>query len=195
MTVTPILNNPLFLWEHYKGPGDSGFHLGIEWTYPRVLDSSRVEKRKKRICEYIENVKQTYRASWWHKKCSKDIMAGKKKSRTFLKHSSFCACWYRCGNHDGDIEELITSTVNVHAMRVCGLMDRLFPRPILAWCWIIISKALVMSITIPPWGSPDSLGHAVSEEVWIRTRFIEKMIIEHYGKIKWMDPEVIIMLR
>lgn len=200
MTVTPILNEPALLVENtIKALVIADVHLGIEWElYHRGFSiPSQVEKRKKRVCEYIENVKpdrivllgdikhNVPRTSWQEKKEVPDFLE---------TIAAFAPVDIVPGNHDGDIEELITPNVNMHGMRGFVLDGAGYFH---GHTWpdseLLSAKHVVMSHNHPTVRLTDSLGHAVSEEVWIRTHFIEKAIIEHYGEIKWTDPEVIIM--
>jgi len=200
MTVNPILNEPALVIENtIKVLVIADVHLGIEWElYHRGFSiPSQVEKRKKRICEYIKNVKpdrivllgdikhNVPRTSWQEKKEVPDFL------ETIAASAPVDIV---PGNHDGDIEELVTPNVNMHGMRGFVLDGTGYFH---GHTWpdveLLSAKHVVMSHNHPTVRLTDSLGHAVSEEVWIRTHFIEKAIIEHYGEIEWMDPEVIIM--
>lgn len=200
MTVNPILNEPALVVENtIKVLVIADIHLGIEWElYHRGFSiPSQVEKRKKRICEYIENVKpgrivllgdikhNVPRTSWQEKKEVPDFLE---------TIAAFAPVDIVPGNHDGDIEELINPDVNVHGMRGFVLDGTGYFH---GHTWpdadLLSVKHVVMSHNHPTVRLTDPLGHAVSEEVWIKTRFIEKAIREHYGDIEWMDPEVIIM--
>ena len=60
MTVTPILNEPALVVKNtIKVLVIADVHLGIEWElYHKGFSiPSQVEKRKKRVCEYLENMK------------------------------------------------------------------------------------------------------------------------------------------
>jgi putative SbcD/Mre11-related phosphoesterase len=200
MTVNPILNEPALVVENtIKVLVIADVHLGIEWElYHRGFSiPSQVEKRKKRICEYIENVKperivllgdikhNVPRTSWQEKKEVPDFLE---------TIAAFAPVDIVPGNHDGDIEELINPDVNVHGMRGFVLDGTGYFH---GHTWpdaeLLSAKHVVMSHNHPTVRLTDSLGHAVSEEVWIRTRFIKETIREHYGDIEWKDPEVIIM--
>ena len=200
MTVTPILNEPALVVKNtIKALVIADVHLGIEWElYHKGFSiPSQVEKRKKRICEYLENMKpdrivllgdikhNVPRTSWQEKKEVPDFLE---------TIAAYAPVDIVPGNHDGDIEELITGNVTVHDMRGFVLDGAGYFH---GHTWPVVellsAKYVVVSHNHPSVRLTDSLGHAVSEKVWIRTHFIEKSIRDHYGDIEWMDPEVIIM--
>ena len=200
MTVIPILNEPaLIVKNSIKVLVIADIHLGIEWElYHRGFSiPSQVEKRKKRICEYLENVKpdrivllgdikhNVPRTSWQEKK----------EVPGFLETiAAYAPVDIVPGNHDGDIEELISGNVTVHGMRGFALDGAgYFHGHTWPGAELLSAKHVVMSHNHPAVRLTDSLGHAISEKVWIRTHFIEKSIRDHYADIDWMDPEVIIM--
>jgi metallophosphoesterase superfamily enzyme len=98
------------------------------------------------------------------------------------------------GNHDGDIEELVSENVSIHGARGFVLDDVGYFHGH-TWPDIVLLSArqVVMSHNHPTVSLKDTLGHAVSEQVWIKTRFIEEAIKKYFGDITWSDPEVIIM--
>lgn len=200
MIVTPILNEPaLVVNKKIKVLVIADVHLGIEWElYHRGFSiSSQVEKRKKRICDYLENVKpdrtvllgdikhNVPRTSWQEKKEVPDFLE---------TISAYAPVDIVPGNHDGDIKDLICENVTLHGIRGFVLDDTgYFHGHTWPDAGLLSAKHVVMSHNHPTVRLTDKLGHAVSEEVWIRTHFVEKAIREYYGYIDWIDPEVIIM--
>jgi putative SbcD/Mre11-related phosphoesterase len=200
MTATPILNEPALVVENsIKVLVIADVHLGIEWElYHRGFSiPSQVEKRKKRVLDYIESVKpdrivllgdikhNVPRTSWQEKKEVPDFL----KTLAALAPVDIVP-----GNHDGDIEELISENISIHGARGFVLDDVGYFH---GHTWpdieLLSASQVVMSHNHPTVRLKDTLGHAVSEKVWIRTRFIEKAIKEYFGDITWSDPEVIIM--
>ncbi len=200
MKLTPILNEPALLVENsIRTLVIADIHLGIEWElYHRGFSiPSQVEKRKKRIRSYIEKVNPERivllgdikhnipRISWQEKNEVPD----------FLGTIAACApVDVVPGNHDGDIENLIPENVTMHGMRGF-LLDGAGYFHGHTWpeAALLSADFVVMSHNHPVIRLSDTLGHAVSEEVWIRTHFIEKALREYYGNFIWKDPEVIIM--
>ena len=200
MTITPILNEPALVIEYtIKALVISDIHLGIEWElYHRGFSiPSQMEKRKNRICEFLENVEpdrivllgdikhNVPRTSWQEKKEVPDFLE---------TIAAFAPVDIVPGNHDADIEELITGEVTVHRMR--GFMldsTGYFHGHTWPDAELLSAKNVVMSHNHPTVRLTDLLGHSVSRPVWIRTHFVESAIREHYGDIKWTNPEVIIM--
>lgn len=198
--LNPLLNEPALVVENtIKALVIADIHLGIEWDLysSGISIPSQIEKRKRRICNYIKEVNpgrivllgdikhNIPRTSWQERQ----------EVPGFLKDLAACApVDIVPGNHDGDIEYLVPGNVTVHDMRgfvldgVGYFHGHTWPnRELLA------APYVVMSHNHPAIRFTDSLGHGFSEPVWIRTRFIEKAILEHYGDMKWADPEVIIM--
>lgn len=200
MEINPLLNEPALIVENTKKTlVIADVHLGIEWElYHRGFSiPSQVEKRKKRICDYIEKVSpdrivllgdikhNVPRTSWQEKKEVPEFL------RTI---AALAPVDIVPGNHDGDIDTLIPENVTVHEMRGF-VLDGVgyFHGHTWPGAELLSASHIVMSHNHPTIRFTDPLGHAVSEEVWIRTHFIEKAIMEYYGDIVWNDPEVIIM--
>jgi len=173
--ISPLLNEPALIVENnIRTLVIADIHLGIEWElyHSGISIPSQVEKRTARIMEYIS------------------------KAAAFLKNlAGFAPVDIVPGNHDGDIEELIPENVTMHSMRGFVLDSAGYFH---GHTWpdadLLSVSHVIMSHNHPAIRLTDALGHGVSEPVWIRTRFIEKAIREHYGKIEdWRDPEVVIM--
>ncbi len=96
------------------------------------------------------------------------------------------------GNHDGDIEALVPENVTVHVMRGF-VLDGVgyFHGHTWPGAELLSASHVVMSHNHPTIRFTDHLGHAVSEEVWIRTHFIEKAVRDYYGDIVWNDPKLL----
>lgn len=200
MKLIPILNEPALLVENsIKALVIADVHLGIEWElYHKGFSiPSQVEKRKKRICAYIEKVNpdrivllgdikhNVPRTSWQEKKEVPDFLE---------TIAAYAPVDIVPGNHDGDIEELIPGNVIMHGIRGFVLDNAgYFHGHTWPDAHLLSAELVVMSHNHPTVRLTDSLGHAISEEVWIRTHFIEKAIKEYYGDIDWHCPEVIIM--
>jgi len=200
MTATPILNEPALVVENsIKVLVIADVHLGIEWElYHRGFSiPSQVEKRKKRMLEYILSVKpdrivllgdikhNVPRTSWQEKKEVPD----------FLKTlAAYAPIDIVPGNHDGDIEVLVSENVSIHGVRGF-VLDGVGYFHGHTWpdMELLSTRQVIMSHNHPTVRLKDTLGHAVSEPVWIKTRFIEKAIKGYFGDIIWSDPEVIIM--
>jgi len=200
MTATPILNEPALVIENsIKVLVIADVHLGIEWElYHKGFSiPSQVEKRKKRMLEYIMSAKpdrivllgdikhNVPRTSWQEKKEVPD----------FLKTlAAYVPVDIVPGNHDGDIEELVSENVSIHGVRGF-VLDGVGYFHGHTWpdIELLSTRQVIMSHNHPTVRLKDTLGHAVSELVWIKTRFIEKAIKEYFGDIIWSDPEVIIM--
>ena len=200
MILNPLLNEPALVVENSaRALVIADIHLGIEWDlyYSGISIPSQVEKRTARIREYIKKVRperivllgdikhNVPRTSW------QEI----REVPGFLKELAASApVDIVPGNHDGDIENLIPENVTIHDMRGFVLDDVGYFH---GHTWpdseLLSVSYVVMSHNHPAIRFTDSLGHGVSEPAWIRTRFIEKAIREHYGEIEWADPEVIIM--
>ena len=201
MIVNPLLNEPALVIDNSSRTlVISDIHLGIEWDlYHRGISiPSQVEKRKKRVSGYLEKVKperivllgdikhNVPRTSWQEKKEVPDFLE-------LLAESAIVDIVP--GNHDGDIECLVPENVTVHDMKGC-VIDGVGYFHGHTWPDVGLFSApyVVMSHNHPTVRFTDSLGHSVSEPVWIRTHFLEKPIMEHYGDIdEWGSPDVIIM--
>ncbi len=198
--ISPLLNEPALVVENtFKTLVIADVHLGIEWELYQSGFSipSQVEKRKMRIHDYIRKVKPERIVLLGDIKHNVPITSWQERQEVpeFLKELSALAHLDIVpGNHDGDIEELIPENVTLHGMRGFVLDDVGYFH---GHTWpdveLFSASHVVMSHNHPTIRFTDSLGHGVSEEVWIRTYFIEKAIKEHYGEIKWSSPEVIIM--
>ncbi|MDW7725575.1 MAG: metallophosphoesterase [Candidatus Methanoperedens sp.] len=201
MIVNPLLNEPVLVIENTSRTlVISDIHLGIEWElyHSGISIPSQVDKRKKRIKRYIEivnpdrivllgdikhNVPGT---SWQEKEEVPDFLSWLALSRKVDIVP---------GNHDGDIECLVPENVTVRDMKGC-IIDGVGYFHGHTWPDIGLFSAsyVVMSHNHPAVRFTDSLGHSVSEQVWIRTHFLKKPIIEHYGDIgEWENPRVIVM--
>ena len=201
MIIDPLLNEPALIVENsIRVLVISDIHLGIEWElyYRGISIPSQVEKRKKRICDYIKKVKPESIVLLGDIKHNVPHTSWQEKQEVpgFLKAlASYAKVEIVPGNHDGDIEELIPENVTVHDMRGFVLDGAGYFH---GHTWpnanLFSASHVIMSHNHPTIRLTDSLGHGVSEPAWIRTRFIEKAILEHYGSIeRWADPEVIIM--
>ncbi len=198
--ISPLLNEPALVVENtFKTLVIADVHLGIEWELYQSGFSipSQFEKRKMRIHDYIIKVKPERIVLLGDIKHNVPITSWQERQEVpgFLKElSAFAHLDIVPGNHDGDIEELIPENVTLHGMRGFVLDDVGYFH---GHTWpdveLFSASHVVMSHNHPTIRFTDSLGHGVSEEVWIRTYFIEKAIKEHYGEIKWSSPEVIIM--
>lgn len=198
--ISPLLNEPALVVENtIRTLVIADIHLGIEWELYRsgINIPSQVKKRTVRIREYIKKVAperivllgdikhNVPRTSWQEKQ---EVPA-------FLEElAGFAPVDIVPGNHDGDIEGLIPENVTVHGMRgfvldsVGYFHGHTWPDDALFY-----ASHVIMSHNHPTIRLVDTLGHGVSEPVWIRTRFIEKAIMKHYRDVKWSDPEVVIM--
>ncbi len=201
MIVNPLLNEPALVVENTsKTLVISDIHLGIEWDlyHSGFSIPSQVEKRKKRIRSYLETVNperivllgdikhNVPRTSWQEKQEVPDFLS--------LLSSSVMVDIVP-GNHDGDIVYLVPEDVTVHDMKGCVIDDVGYFH---GHTWpdkeLFLASYIVMSHNHPTVRFTDPLGHSVSEPVWIRTKFLEKPIMEHYGDIvEWGNPEVIVM--
>ena len=199
--ISPLLNEPALIVENnIRTLVIADIHLGIEWElyHSGISIPSQVEKRTARIMEYISkaaperivllgDIKHNVPRTSWQEK--QEVPA-------FLKNlAGFAPVDIVPGNHDGDIEELIPENVTMHSMRGFVLDSAGYFH---GHTWpdadLLSVSHVIMSHNHPAIRLTDALGHGVSEPVWIRTRFIEKAIREHYGKIEdWRDPEVVIM--
>ncbi|MCE8423854.1 MAG: metallophosphoesterase, partial [Candidatus Methanoperedens sp.] len=166
--------------------------------YSGISIPSQIEIRIKRIREFIKNVvpdrivllgdiKHNVPETSWQER--QEVPA-------FLTElASSAPVDIVPGNHDGDIENLIPDNVTVHGMRGF-LLDGVGYFHGHTWpdAYILGASNVVISHNHPTIRLTDPLGHSVSEQVWIRTHFIEKAIKEHFGEcVYWMDPEIIIM--
>ncbi|KCZ70892.1 putative phosphoesterase, ICC [Candidatus Methanoperedens nitroreducens] len=198
--MNPLLNEPALVVENtIRTLVIADIHLGIEWDLYNsgISIPSQVEKRKMRILSYIKKVRPDVivllgdikhnvpRTSWQEKK----------EVPEFLKTlASFAHVDIVPGNHDGDIEYLIPENVTVRDMRGFVLDNAGYFH---GHTWpsreLLSVPCVAMSHNHPTIRFTDTLGHALSEPVWIRTHFIEKAMREHYGELDWINPEVIIM--
>ena len=198
--ISPLLNEPALVVENSSRTlVIADIHLGIEWELYNsgISIPSQVEKRTARIREYIRkaapdrivllgDIKHNVPRTSWQEKKEIPVFLG--------ELAGFAPVDIVPGNHDGDMEELIPGNVTVHDMRGFVLdgtgyfHGHTWPNEAL-----LCASHVVMSHNHPAIRLVDVLGHGISEPVWIRTRFIEKAIMEHYGHLEWNDPEVIIM--
>lgn len=201
MIINPLLNEPALVVENtFRTIALADIHLGIEWElyHSGISIPSQVEKRKKRICDYIRKVKPDRIVLLGDIKHNIPGTSWQEKEEipVFLRElSAFAPVDIVPGNHDGDIEKLIPENVTVHGMRGFVLDGAGYFH---GHTWpdaeLLFASYVVMSHNHPTIRFTDSLGHASSEAAWIRTHFIESALKEHYGEIRnWMDPEVIIM--
>lgn len=198
--ISPLLNEPALVVENtFKTLVIADVHLGIEWElyHSGFSIPSQVEKRKARIRDYIEKIKPERIVLLGDIKHNVPVTSWQEKQEVpaFLEMlASSAPVEIVPGNHDGDIENLVPENVTVHGMRGFVLDDAGYFH---GHTWpdaeLLSASHVVMSHNHPTIRFTDTLGHAVSEEVWIRTHFIEKTIREYYGDIKWGNPEVIIM--
>ncbi len=198
--ISPLLNEPALVVENtFKTLVIADVHLGIEWElyHSGFSIPSQVEKRKARIRDYIEKIKPERIVLLGDIKHNVPVTSWQEKQEVpaFLEMlASSAPVEIVPGNHDGDIENLVPENVTVHGMRGFVLDDAGYFH---GHTWpdaeLLSASYVVMSHNHPTIRFTDTLGHAVSEEVWIRTHFIEKTIREYYGDIKWGNPEVIIM--
>jgi putative SbcD/Mre11-related phosphoesterase len=200
MTATPLVNEPALVVENsIKVLVVADVHLGIEWElYHRGFSiPSQVEKRKKLMLDYIESIKpdrvvilgdikhNVPRTSWQEKNEVPD----------FLKALvAYVPVDIVPGNHDGGIEELVSENVSIHSARGFVLDSVGYFH---GHTWpdkeLMSTGQVVMSHNHPTIRLKDTLGHVISEKVWIKTRFIGKAMKKYFGDITWSDPEVIIM--
>ena len=198
--ISPLVNEPALSVENtIRTLVIADIHLGIEWElyYSGISIPSQVEKRTARIRDYIKttvperivllgDIKHNVPRTSWQEK--KEVPA-------FLEElAGFAPVDIVPGNHDGDIGELIPENVFMHDMRGF-VLDGVGYFHGHTWpdASLLCASHVVMSHNHPTIRLVDTLGHGVSEPVWIRTHFIEKAIMEHYGDVKWSDPEVVIM--
>ncbi len=198
--ISPLLNEPALVVENaFRTLVIADIHLGIEWElyHSGFSIPSQVKKRTMRIRDYIMKVKPDRVVLLGDIKHNVPVTSWQEKQEVpaFLKElAAFAPVDIVPGNHDGDIGNLVPENVTVHDMKGF-VMDNVGYFHGHTWPGVELLSAsyVVMSHNHPTIRFTDTLGHAVSEEVWIRTRFIEKAIREHYGDIIWDDPEVIIM--
>lgn len=198
--ISPLLNEPALVVENaFRTLVLADVHLGIEWElyHSGFSIPSQVGKRKRRINEYIRKVKPERIVLLGDIKHNVPITSWQEKQEVplFLKElAAFAPVDIVPGNHDGDIVALVPENVTVHGMRGF-VLDNVgyFHGHTLPGAELLSAAHVVMSHNHPTIRFTDTLGHAVSEEVWIRTHFIEKAIREHYGGVEWNNPEVIIM--
>ncbi|MFA4934427.1 MAG: metallophosphoesterase [Candidatus Methanoperedens sp.] len=198
--ISPLLNEPALVVENaFRTLVIADIHLGIEWElYHKGFSiPSQVKKRTTRIRDYIMKAKPDRIVLLGDIKHNVPVTSWQEKQEVpaFLKElAAFAPVDIVPGNHDGDIENLVPENVTVHGMRGFVLDDVGYFH---GHTWpdveLLFASHVVMSHNHPTIRFTDTLGHAVSEEVWIRTHFIEKPIREHYGDIIWGNPEVIIM--
>jgi putative SbcD/Mre11-related phosphoesterase len=200
MELDPLLDEPALVVNNtFRTLVISDLHLGIEYDlYHRGISiPSQVEKRKKRVCDFINktkperivllgDIKHNVPGTSWQER--QEVPA-------FLEMlASSVPVDIVPGNHDGEIEALVPPNVTVRSQRGFVLDGTGYFH---GHTWpdadIVSAKCVVMSHNHPAIRFTDTLGHGVTEPVWIRTHFIKKAIMEHYGDIKWSDPEVIIM--
>lgn len=198
--ISPLLNEPALVVENtIRTLVIADIHLGIEWElyYRGISIPSQVEKRLARIRGYIKKVNPERMVLLGDIKHNVPKTSWQEKHEVpgFLKElASSAPVDIVPGNHDGDIENLIPAGVTVHGMRGFVLDGAGYFH---GHTWpdaaLLSTPHVVMSHNHPAIRLTDSLGHGVSEPVWIRTHFIEKAIRNHYGDTQWMNPEVIIM--
>ncbi len=201
MIINPILNEPALVVENsIRTLVIADIHLGIEWDlyFSGISIPSQVEKRKDRICGYINRVKPDRIVLLGDIKHNVPKTSWQEKLEIpgFLGTlASFAPVDIVPGNHDGDIEYLIPEKVTIRDMRGFVLDGAgYFHGHTWPGVELLGVSHVVMSHNHPAIRLTDTLGHGVSEPVWIRTRFIEKVFREHYDRLgKWIDPEVIIM--
>lgn len=198
--ITPLLNEPALIVENtIRTLVIADIHLGIEWElyHSGISIPSQVEKRTARIREYIKEVVPERIVLLGDIKHNVPMTSWQEKQEVpaFLEElAGFAPVDIVPGNHDGDIEGLIPENVTIHSMRGFVLDGAGYFH---GHTWpdasLLCVSHVVMSHNHPAIRFVDALGHGVSEPVWIRTRFIEKVMFEHYGKTQWSNPEVIIM--
>jgi len=198
--ISPLLNEPALVVENaFKTLVLADLHLGIEWElyHSGISIPSQVEKRKRRILDYIQKVKPQRIVLLGDIKHNVPITSWQERQEVplFLKElASFAPLDIVPGNHDGDLEELVPENVRVHGMRGFVLDNVGYFH---GHTWpdkeLLSASCVVMSHNHPAIRFTDSLGHSVSEPVWIRTHFIEEAIRKHYRDLKWENPEVIVM--
>ncbi len=201
MMITPLLNEPALVVENkIKALVLADIHLGIEWELYQsgISIPSQIKKRMERIRNYIDKVKPDRIVLLGDIKHNVPGTSWQERQEVpcFLKElASFAPVDIVPGNHDGDIENLIPENVTVHGMR--GFVfdgTGYFHGHTWPDVTLLSASNLVMSHNHPAIRFTDTLGHGVSEPVWIRTHLVENAIREHYGELeKWTDPEVIIM--
>ncbi len=200
MIVSPLLNEPALVVENtFKTLAIADVHLGIEWDlyYSGISIPSQVEKRKKRIINYIKKVKPDriiFLGDLKHN-VPKTSWQEKREIPEFLEElTAFASVDIVPGNHDCEIENLIPENVAVHSMKGF-VLDSVGYFHGHTWpdAELLCASYVIMSHNHPAIRLTDSLGHSVSEPVWIRTHFIETAFRRQYKIRNWIAPEVIIM--
>jgi len=198
--ISPLLNEAALVVENtFRALVIADIHLGIEWElyHSGFSIPSQIEKRKRRIHGYIEKVNPARIVLLGDIKHNVPITSWQEKQEVpgFLKElAGFAPVEIVPGNHDGDIENLIPGNVTVHGMKGFVLDDvGYFHGHTWPGVELFSVSHVVMSHNHPVIRFTDALGHAVSEQAWIRTHFVERAIREYYGDIMWNNPEVIIM--
>lgn len=198
--ITPLLNEPALIVENtLKTLVIADIHIGIEKElYQKgVSIPSQIEKHTIRILDYIHRVKPDKIVLLGDIKHNVPMISWQEKHEipAFLeKLSCFASVEIVPGNHDGDIDDIIPANVKLHSMRGF-VLDNVGYFHGHAWPDVKLFSAsfVVMSHNHPTVRFVDALGYSMSEPVWIRSYFVERIIKNRYNLSKWKNPEVIIM--
>ncbi len=197
--ITPLLDEPALIVENsLKTLVIADIHIGIERElyHSGVNIPSQTQKHVTRILDYINRVKpdkivllgdikHNILPSWQEKHEIPEFLE---------KLASYASVEIVPGNHDGNLGDIIPTNVRLHSMKGFVLDDvgyfhgHAWPREEL-----FSASTVVMSHNHPIVRLIDPLGYGMSEPVWIRTHFVEKVIRCRYNLSEWKNPEVIIM--
>ncbi|WP_406662520.1 metallophosphoesterase [Methanolobus sp. ZRKC3] len=207
--IEPIIEEPaLIVKNETKALVLADIHLGIEWDLYRsgITIPSRMEHGLKRIRGYIReyspdriillgDVKHNVPQISWQER---DEIPYFLESLAEHAHVDIFP-----GNHDGGIEYLLPEggDVKVHPVRGAIIEDvayfhgHTWPDPKL-----FSASYIIVAHNHPTIRFTDSLGYAMVEQSWIRTRLNIDVFRNHFNSLdlkeedgSWNDPELIIV--
>lgn len=207
--IVPLIDEPaLVVSNETKALVIADVHLGIEWDLYRSGFSipSRMKYGLERIIRYIEQVSPDRIILLGDVKHNVPQISWQERDEIpyFLSVlSDHATVEIFPGNHDGGIEYLLPEgkDINVHSVRGSVIEDvgyfhgHTWPDPALLKAQYIITAHNHPTIRLT-----DSLGYAMVEQSWIRTRLNLPVLQEHFTSLElgkdngsWNDPELIIV--
>jgi len=207
--IDPIIDEPgIIVKSETKSLVLADIHLGIEWDLYRsgITIPSRMEHILKRIRGYIHehspdriillgDVKHNVPQISWQERDEIPYFLGSLAEHAHVDIFP--------GNHDGGIEYLLPEAgdVTVHPVRgaiiedVAYLHGHTWPDPKL-----LSANFIITAHNHPTIRFTDSLGYAMVEHSWIRTRLNIDIFQKHFSSLElnkesknWNNPELIIV--
>jgi len=195
--IQPVLNEAALFIRHKKILVIADLHIGIENELRELglQAPSQTPSMTKRLTKLFKKYKPDILILLGDIK--HNIPSSTIQERTDVKHfisqiQHFGSIHVLPGNHDGNINRLLTSEINLHSSDGFIIEDIGF---IHGHRWpnekIMKSKYIIVGHTHPTIMLTDRLGYKTFEPCWVRGRCIKKTLIDRYPDST--DPFIIIL--